>query len=221
MFNFAGQNKIKIMDIRYIVFAFVTLLLSGCATDQSSIFNGNDLTGWKSVGGAKWSAENGNLICESGSDGEGGYLTTEKSYDNFDLSFEFKEESLKSDFGVFFHTDVEAQPVYGWKVVIAPKNGGTGGIFEQNGRGWLEHIPEQSEKVLKPDDWNKMRIKVERGHVTTWLNGYLMIDYTDSKIAKGVGGISFGTGEGGGVKVVIRNIKVKELDELDKVNQYI
>ena len=205
----------------YILLILSWVFIFGCSTDHKPLFNGKDLSGWQKYGDGKWFVEKGDLVCESVDGEREGYLTTEKMYDNFDLTFEFKEEKMNGDFGMFFHTDINTTQVYGWKVVIAAMNHGTGSIFEQNGRGWLEHIPEQSEKMLKPDGWNKMHIKVENGHVTTWVNGYLMVDYTDSNIAKGKGGIAFQLGKGKGVKVRLRNIRIKQLDELEKVNQYI
>ena len=205
----------------YFLLILSWVLFFGCSTDHKPLFNGEDLSGWQKYGDGKWFVEKGDLVCESVDGERDGYLTTENTYDNFDLTFEFREEQMNGDFGVFFHTDINTPQVHGWKVVIAAMNHGTGSIFEQNGLGWLEHIPEQSEKMLKPDGWNKMHIKVERGHVTTWLNGYLMVDYTDSKIAKGKGGIAFQVGKGKGVKVRLRNIRIKQLDELEKVNQYI
>ncbi len=205
----------------YFIIALMSVLWFSCTGDYKPIFNGNDLSGWESFGSGKWYVENGELTGESDPGDSSSYLSTVNYYDNFDLTFEFKEEKMNGDFGVFFHTKVDSLPVYGWKVVIAPLNQGTGSIFEQNGRGWLEHIPEQREKILKPDEWNKMRIKVERGHVTTWLNGYLMVDYLDSKIALGKGGIAFQLGKGGDVKMRLRRIRIKKLDEQEKVNQYI
>jgi len=209
------------MNFKLFSVLFLIVALSACAGDYTKIFNGNDLTGWHSIDDGDWSVDKGELVCESIDGDNVGYLSTTEFYDNFDLVFEFKEEQMDGDFGVLFHTNVDTAVVHGWKVVIAPMNHGTGSIFEENGRGLLERIPEQSEKVLKPGDWNKMRIKVERGHVTTWLNDYLMVDYSDSNIAKGKGGIIFKVGKGKGVIVRLRNIKIKKLDELEKVNQYI
>ena len=209
------------MNFKQFSVLFLIVALSACAGDYTKIFNGNDLAGWRSFGDGSWSVDEKDMVCESIDGASAGFLSTEEVYNSFDLVFEFKEEQMNGDFGVFFHTDVDTTNVYGWKVVIASANHGTGSVFEVNGRGWLERIPEQREKILKPHDWNKMRIKVEGGHVTTWLNDHLMVDYTDSKIAKGRGGIVFNVGKGKGVKVRLRKIRVKRLDELEKVNQYI
>ncbi|NPA36970.1 MAG: DUF1080 domain-containing protein [Chlorobi bacterium] len=210
------------MKLNTVLFYTVALMLMlwGCDNEYKPLFNGKSLNGWEAKGPGKWYVENGFLTGENDTASGNSYLYTIDDYDNFELLMEFKEE-IPGEFGIFFHTDISTDSLYGWKVVVAPLNGGTGSIYEQNGRGWLERIPEQKEKLLKENDWNRLRIKVERGHVTTWLNGYLMVDYTDSKINKGMGGIAFQIPEQSRIKIRLRNIKIKVLDELEKVNQYI
>jgi hypothetical protein len=56
-----------------------------------------------------------------------------------------------------------------------------------------------------------MRIRVEGGHVTTWLNGVQMVDLEDEKIGEGKGAIALQIHSGGGIKVKWRNLKVTEL----------
>ncbi len=208
------------MIIRYLFIVVISVVVWSCTTDYKSIFNGENLDGWQIHGAGKWYVEDGALVCESGKGEDVGYLSTLENYYDFELVFEFKQEEMKNNFGVLFHTTINNSDSLGWEVLIAQLNHGTGSIFEQNGRGWLVHIPEQNEKILKENDWNKLKIKVEGGHVTTWLNGYVMVNYADSKIAEGRGGISFQIHKGGGVKIKLRNIKIKRLDELEKVNQY-
>ena len=78
-------------------FLFVCLFFSLVtnAQDNVSLFNGKDLTGWTIHGTEKWYVENGELICESGPDKQYGYLSTNKSYKNFELTLEFKQEANK------------------------------------------------------------------------------------------------------------------------------
>src|SRR5690349_13096872 len=71
-----------------------------------SLFNGKDLTGWKVHGTEKWYVDNGDLICESGPDKKYGYLATEKSYKDFELTLEFKQES-NGNSGVFFRSSLD------------------------------------------------------------------------------------------------------------------
>ncbi|AKD57758.1 3-keto-disaccharide hydrolase [Spirosoma radiotolerans] len=174
------------------------------------LFNGKDLTGWKIYGTEKWYVENGELICESGPDKKYGYLATEKHYKNFDLSLEFKQEA-NGNSGVFFRSTIEGTKVSGWQVEVAPPNHDTGGIYESYGRNWLVQIPDEKENILKPTEWNKLRIRVEGDHVQTFLNGTQMVDLTDEKIGKGEGSVALQIHDGGGIKVRWKNFKLQEL----------
>ncbi len=180
------------------------------AQKSKSIFNGKNLDGWVKHGTEKWYVEDGLLICESGPDKAYGYLSTEKNYNDFELEVEFQQEA-NGNSGVFFRSTFEGTKVSGWQVEVAPPNHDTGGIYESYGRGWLVQIPDEKENILKMGEWNKMKIRVEGGHVTTWLNGEQMVDITDDKIAEGKGAIALQIHDGGGIKVKWRNLKVKEL----------
>ena len=178
--------------------------------ESKSIFNGKNLDGWKIHGTEKWYVEDGLLVCESGPDEEYGYLSTDKSYYNFEIELEFLQEA-NGNSGVFFRSTFDGTKVSGWQVEVAPPNHDTGGIYESYGRGWLIQIEDEKENILKMGEWNKMKIKVVDGRATTWLNGQQMVDIEDEKIAEGKGSIALQIHSGGGIKVKWRNIKVKEL----------
>src|SRR5512133_3136647 len=188
------------------------IILSGFVAPpkKTNLFNGKDLTGWKIYGTEKWFVENGLLICESGPDKQYGYLATEKFYKNFDLTLEFLQEA-DGNSGVFFRSTIEGVKISGWQCEVAPKGHDTGGIYESYGRGWLKQIEEEKENILKPGEWNKMRLKVVGDHVQTWLNGKPMVDFTDEKIGQGNGSIALQIHDGGGIKVRWRNLKIEEL----------
>ncbi|MPR34528.1 3-keto-disaccharide hydrolase [Salmonirosea aquatica] len=174
------------------------------------LFNGKNLNGWDIKGTEKWYVDNGDLVCESGPDKAYGYLATEKFYKNFDLTLEFKQES-NGNSGVFFRSTFEGTKVSGWQVEVAPPNHDSGGVYESYGRGWLKQIPDAEEGYLKMGEWNTMRIRVEGGHVQTWLNGHAMVDFEDDKIAAGEGAIALQIHDGGGIKVRWRKIMLTEL----------
>lgn len=190
----------------------VTFALAFCANmdKHKSLFNGKNLDGWKIHGTEKWYVEDGLLVCESGPDKEYGYLSTEKFYDDFELTLEFLQEA-DGNSGVFFRSTFEGTKVSGWQVEVAPPNHDTGGIYESYGRGWLVQIPDEMENFLKMGEWNKMKIRAVGGQVTTWLNDQQMVDINDEKIAQGKGAIALQIHSGGGIKVKWRNLKVKEL----------
>lgn len=178
---------------------------------SEEVFNGEDLSGWVNYGNELWYVKDSLLVCESGPEKQYGYLGTDKYYDNFDLSLEFKQEA-NGNSGVFIRSIVEdGAKVEGWQVEVAPKGNDTGGIYESYGRGWLIQIPEEKEDILKEGEWNSLRIRVNGDQVTTWLNGQEMVDITDANIGKGKGRIALQIHDGGGIKVLWRNIHITEI----------
>ncbi len=175
------------------------------------LFNGVDLTGWEVYGTEKWYVKDSLLICESGPDKQYGYLATREYFDDFELTAEFKQEA-DGNSGIFIRSTVgDSVKVNGWQVEVAPKGMDTGGIYESYGRGWLIQIDDDKENILKQGDWNTMVIKVKGDNVTTILNGQEMVNFTDEKIGKGKGRIALQIHDGGGIKVLWRNLVVKTL----------
>lgn len=189
----------------------ITLILTTFSlTAQESLFNGKNLDGWNIHGTELWYVENGILICESGPDKGYGYLSTEKFYDDFDLTVEFKQEA-NGNSGVFIRSTFEGTKVSGWQVEVAPPGSDTGGVYESYGRGWLIKPDKEKDKVLKMGKWNKMRIRVVGNQIQSWLNGTSMISLKDEMIGKGKGSIALQIHDGGGIKVRWRNLLVNEL----------
>ena len=189
-------------------------LLFGCASTNEYIdlFNGKDLEGWINHGEEKWYVEDGELICESGPSAQYGYLSTEKFYDDFELSLEFKQEA-NGNSGVFFRSTLEGTKITGWQAEVAPPGSHSGGIYESYGRGWLIQPDAEKDKALKMGDWNTMKIRVVGPSVTTWLNGTEMIQLDDEKIGQGKGAIALQIHDGGGIKVRWRNIRLTPITE--------
>ncbi|MCD7976531.1 MAG: DUF1080 domain-containing protein [Tannerellaceae bacterium] len=180
-------------------------------TKEVNLFNGKDLHGWEAYGTELWYVKDGLLVCESGPDKEYGYLATRDYYDDFDLTVEFKQEA-DGNSGVFIRSFIEEDvKVNGWQVEVAPKGHGTGGVYESYGRGWIQQITPEKEEYLKVGDWNTMRIKVQGDHLTSWLNGHEMVNFSDEKIGKGQGRIALQIHNGGGIKVLWRNLKLQTL----------
>ena len=123
-----------------------------------SIFNGEDLDGWVVHGTELWYVEDGELVCESGPDAQYGYLTTERTYRDFDLWVDFKQEA-NGNSGVFFRSSVEGTTVTGWQAEVAPPGMATGGIYESYGRGWLVQPEAELDGALRMGDWNTMRVR--------------------------------------------------------------
>jgi len=189
------------------------ILTSACSfvrAQSKSIFNGKDLSGWTINGTEKWYVDHGELVCESGPDKQYGYLSTNKSYKNFILTLEFKQEA-NGNSGVFFRSSIDGVKISGWQVEVAPPGKHTGGVYESYGRGWLIQPKPEDEQWLKMGEWNTMKIHVKGNDVQTWLNGHPIIQINDEKIGKGDGFIALQIHDGGGIKVKWRNLVIEEL----------
>ncbi len=180
-----------------------------------ALFNGKDLTGWKNNGAEKWVVEDGTILCESTA-GKYGYLTTEKTYRDFNLRLRFKGEA-KGNSGVFVRSrivgiDPEHGPdIEGMQVEVDPSLGNhTGGLYESGGRGWLIQPTAEGERALKPGEWNLLEVSVHGNRIVTRLNGVPIADYTDTgpKFTDGVIGLQIHTG--GGVRMRWKDIYVQE-----------
>lgn len=187
----------------------IALSFFGCKSG-SDLFNGEDLDGWQVYGTEKWYVEDGLLVAESGPDEEYGYLATEENFKDFELELEFLQEA-DGNSGVFFRSEIEGTKITGWQVEVAPPNLHSGGIYESYGRGWLIKPEAEKEDFLKYGEWNKMKIRVEGEKVTTWLNGKEMVDFTDAKIGEANGKIALQIHDGGGIKVLWKNIEITEI----------
>lgn len=193
--------------MKNIIVVFWALFALPAIAQEMSLFNGEDLTGWTIYGTEKWYVEDGLLISESGPDKQYGYLATDKYYDDFILTLEFKQEA-NGNSGVFVRSTVDGTKVSGWQVEVAPPGHNTGGVYESYGRGWLIKPDPKKDKVLKEGEWNTMKIKLSGDSLTSWLNGTEMVSITDEKIGDGKGSIALQIHDGGGIKVKWRNIKV-------------
>lgn len=197
----------KHINISLLLFLLTTICINA---QKTSLFNGEDLSGWNIHGTELWYVEDGLLVCESGPEAKYGYLSTEKFYDDFILTLEFKQEA-NGNSGVFFRSTLEGTKISGWQVEVAPPGSNSGGVYESYGRGWLIQPDPEKNKALKMGDWNQMKIKVVGNKVTTWINGTQMISFSDEKIGQGKGSIALQIHDGGGIKVKWRKLKIKTL----------
>ena len=200
------------LNTRGILLCLAALGYETCASTQEPrmLFNGIDLEGWVIHGTERWYVEDGELVCESGPDAQYGYLATEDSFRDFDLTVEFKQEA-DGNSGVFFRSSIEGTRITGWQAEVAPPGNFTGGIYESYGRGWLIQPTPERDAALRMGSWNTMRVRVVGDDVTTWLNGRQMVHLTDSTIGAATGVIALQIHDGGGIKVRWRNIEVVEL----------
>jgi Domain of Unknown Function (DUF1080) len=209
------------MRILFTSFAVMLLLVQSTLTAAPTknrwapLFNGKDLSGWKAHGDEKWVVEQGTILGESTAN-KYGYLTTEKTYRDFDLRVKFKGEA-EGNAGVFLHSRIigsnpeHGPDIEGMQVEVDPNpDKHTGGLYESGGREWVAMPTAESEKALKPGQWNELEVSVQGNHIRTRLNGVKVSDFTDPapKFTDGVIGLQIHTG--GGVKMKWKDIFIKQ-----------
>lgn len=182
--------------------------------DWVALFNGKDLAGWVNVGGEKWTVEEGTLHGLAVTSGYG-YLQTEKSYKDFQLSLHFKCEG-NGNSGVFFHVNFRpgtATVTKGPQFEIDCALGRhTGGVYDQS-RQWLVWPAPENESVVRRDEWNEYLLKVEGNRYISRLNGVQMIDYTDPRPESEDGPIALQLHSGGQGNMRFRDILVRDLSK--------
>ena len=195
----------KFNIMKYLKVILIIMFAQVAFGQSTDLFNGKDLSGWTIYGTEKWYVQDGLLISESGPDAEYGYLATDESFKNFELTAEFKQEA-DGNSGIFFRCSIEGTKITGWQAEVAPPGHDTGGIYESYGRGWLIKPDKEKDKNLKYGDWNTMKVRVVDDVVTTWLNGVEMITLKDEKIGEANGSIALQIHSGGGIKIYWKNI---------------
>jgi len=164
----------------------LALLLAGVIAAQADepLFDGKSLKGWRPYNkpagtplGEGWKVENGILKKLAGV--RGGDIITEKTYNNFELTWEWRIAPGGNNGVKYFVTEKRPQ---------AP--GHEYQMLDDNAEKWKK-LPDKSktasfydvlapvaDKPLKPPgQWNTSRIVVNGNHVEHWLNGKKVLEY--------------------------------------------
>lgn len=175
----------------------------------TSLFTGTDLSGWTVPDGNDdkgwYRAVDGELRIQSGAEKKGSIIWTEKSFRNFELSFDFKFGEGIVDTGVHIKNDKQQIQIgisgsLKRDMTASPYIAGKGYPVEAEGVA----------ELLKLDDWNQMKIRVTGKTYEVWLNGKQVLTYeSESAIDEGPLGLQL---HGGKVMAAsFRDMKIKEL----------
>lgn len=174
-------------------FLLAAALLLACAAQAQipqgfkPIFNGKNLKGWHvsriNHHGTTLNArvEDGVIVLNQNPIGEGGILLTDKRYRDFELYLEVKPD-WGCDGGIFLRSNEEGN-AYQITIDYMIRNSVgsliTEGIPALTGTG--PRRPPDWQKIWKRDAWNSFRVRMtgDAPHVTGWLNGEQIFDFTD------------------------------------------
>jgi opacity protein-like surface antigen len=144
------------------------------------LYNGKDLTGWKTTG--NWiPQENGELLIQP-RPGEQGwqrytdYLWSEKKYKDFILDVEYAYPP-KGNSGVYFRVGDTADPVAkGIEAQILDCTGKEGAMSAHDHGGIISAVGASKNMSLPPGEWNRMIVTARGKHLEVGLNGLKIID---------------------------------------------
>lgn len=172
------------------------------------LFNGKDLTGWKAVGGAKWTVENGTLVGTQGPNFAPGDLFTEQVYKDFLLTVTYRVE-WPCNSGIWFRYQSEKK-AYQADILEYQNPECYSGTLYCPGKLFLAMNTDKG--LVDREGWNTISVRAEGDHLQIWLNGKQVADVHDDTSDSGHIGFQVHPGEDfGKMKIVVREAMIKPL----------
>lgn len=194
-----------------------------------SLFDGKTLAGWRGYGGvpvAGWEVRDGTMHAIAKTKGVA--LVTEKTFTDFELSWEWKLPAAGNNGVKYFVTEARpSAPGHEYQMLDDVNHpDGKIGPHRQTA-AFYDVLPPAPDKPTKPvGEWNSSRIVVRGNHVEHWLNGrqVLAYDLGSPEVKAGLAKSKFAKEPGFGEKITghlmltyhsddcwYRKIRVREL----------
>jgi len=175
-------------------------------------FDGKSLDGWNGLPG-HWKAADGLIVGTADASLKfNTFLVSQKSFKDFELSFQVRLKDGKGNSGVQIRSEVmdrEKWTVKGPQCDIGDKYWGS--LYGENFGGMMQAADFEKVKAkLKPADFNDYFIRVVGKRVTIKVNGVTTVDAEFENLpAEGIIALQLHTGAG--MEVAYREIKFREL----------
>ncbi|HUQ08705.1 MAG TPA: DUF1080 domain-containing protein [Steroidobacteraceae bacterium] len=203
------------------VLALLALTVSAAmAKDGEALFDGRTLKGWKQLGGAAdYKVIDGAIVGSSKPGVPNSFLVTEKTYGDFILEFDVRQDVGPANSGVQFRSlstpDFENGRVHGYQTDIDPSpRQWSGSIYEEAQRGWFytNDMNPPSKALYKFGQWNHYRVEAIGPRMRVWINDGAVCDVIDDVTKEGFFGLqvhSINSAEEQGRTVSWRNLNVQ------------
>ena len=173
------------------------------------IFNGKDLSGWRvPEPNPWWTVVDGVLVGQSSPDQKGDVLETKKLYRDVIVECEARWNG-KIDSGIFLRKGQKWQCQIG--ISRSLKKDMTCSIYNGTYEG---HEAHGVDRLLKPGDWNKIRIEAIGSKFKIYLNGENVLEW-ESDAYPEPGPIGLQIHPGLQMKVEYRNLKAAALSDAE------
>ena len=178
------------------------------------LFNGKDLTGWKTHPNdkAKWEVVDGAIV----GTGPAGHLFSERGdYANFRFRIEAKIND-KGNSGQYFRAKFAKAFPPGYEAQINATHGDkvrSGSLYADGRDGYSAEEKKKMlifDQLIKPGEWFTQEVIAEGNHIIIKLDGKTVVDFVDEKNRHSKGHFAFQQHDPGSI-VTIRKAEVIEL----------
>jgi hypothetical protein len=174
----------------------------------TKLFNGKDLTGWETRGGAKWAVEEGQLVGTQGENNAPGDLFTTASYRDFEAVVTYRVE-WPCNTGVWFRYQDDGK-AYQADILEYTNPVAYSGTLYCPGKLFLAINADKT--LVDRDGWNTIKVRAEGDHLQIWFNGKQVADVHDATSDSGKIGFQVHPGaEFGPMKIVVSEVLMREL----------
>ena len=189
-----------------LILNLITLSLFAQDPVLKSAFNGKSLKGWVvPENNIWWSVENGTIRAKSGPDKKGSILWTDKEYTDFVIETDFRYDEGTVDTGIFLRSDTEQIQM---GISGSLKRDMTGSPYIVGKKYPVE--AQNVKEILKPNEWNTIKVIAIAGYYEVWLNNKHVMSYTSDSYVK-TGPIGLQLHPNTEMTASFRNIKIGKM----------
>ena len=203
-----------------IIFQAATALYADEFADQSlPLFDGESLAGWE--GNAFWFRVEDGAIVAGRIDQKiphNEFLCTTQIYDDFELRLEAKLVGDGKNAGVQFRSKrvADSTEVSGYQADIGTMGDRSiwGALYDESRRRVMlaQTDPDLATRIVRPDQWNAIRVICEGARIQIFINGERTVDYTETdKEIRGHGVVGLQIHSGEPTEAWYRNIRIRQL----------
>ncbi len=177
------------------------------------LFDGRTLDGWVQDTPGLWSVRDGMIVGRHEGLQWNDFLRTRDSFEDFELSLEFRLVGGRGNSGVQFRSipDQKEHELFGYQADIGENYWGS--LYDESRRRRiLAQAPQPAIDTLDKDAWHSYVVRAHGRHISLSIDGMRTVDYTEADagiLSRGI--LALQVHSGPGIEVWFRNVRVREL----------
>lgn len=177
------------------------------------LFDGASLKGWVQDTPNVWSVRDGMIVGRHNGQKWNDFLRTEESFEDFELSLEFRLLNGAGNSGVQFRSipAQEEHELFGYQADVGENYWGC--LYDESRRRKvLVQAPQPAIDKLDKAGWHTYSIRAHGRHITLTMDGMRTVDYMEAEagiLSRGL--IALQVHSGPGIEVWFRKIRLREI----------